>query len=430
MRKIKGRFEYVKDRKERTMATYKPDYNLVIAVDPGFDSTKIVINGIMFNVPNCIVDISGKMDSLLWARKSGFLLSHYIDGNDYLVGREARKLLLQQDTREKQLRKRDMMDSYLMFTTQDFEINLFTTIGLALVKYSEYSKKKDIKPVLDIQPGDSEDIINKNRAELKRFSLIIGVSLPNDAVASAWPSVKQKLIGDHQYSIETEDGYYGLSFTVKPGYVTILPQATTALLGAACDDEGYEDENSAILSKLPVLVIDGGYKTIGLVKLTTTRMTDQAESNTDFAMGNVHKRVAERIRNEYKRNDIYDFNIPSILEDQSNDGEIVYVNEDGNTESLNVRDMVWEEVEKVCDELIEYINKKYENLVDIRQILVTGGTGAAYYDHILEYVKGHRKHLEKNVILTDYEFLGMSIKPIYAIAVGMYKVLLNQIRPE
>ncbi len=412
------------------MATYKQDYNLVIAVDPGFDSTKIVINGIMFSVPNCAVNITGKVNSILGARKSGFLLSHYIDGNEYLVGREARKLMLQQDARESRLKKKDVMDSYLMFTTQDFEINLFTIIGLALVKYSEYSKKKDIKPALDLQPGDSDDIINKNRSELKRFSMIIGITLPTDSVQEAWPSVKQKLLGAHKCDIETDSGFYGLSFTVEPGHVLVLPQATAALLGAACDDEGYEDDNSAILSKLPVLVIDGGYKTIGLVKLTTIKMTDQAESNTDFAMGNVHKRVAERIRNEYGRKDIYDFSIPSILEDQTGNSEIVYVNEEGNTDSINVMQLVREEAKKLCDELIDYINTKYENLVDIRQILVTGGTGAAYYEHILEYVKGHRKHLETNIILTDYDFLGKKINPIYAIVVGMYKVLLNQISTE
>lgn len=92
--------------------------------------------------------------------------------------------------------------------------------------------------------------------------------------------------------------------------------------------------------------------------------------------------------------------------------------------------LVREEAKKLCDELIDYINTKYENLVDIRQILVTGGTGAAYYEHILEYVKGHRKHLETNIILTDYDFLGKKINPIYAIVVGMYKVLLNQISTE
>lgn len=412
------------------MATYKQDYNLAIAVDPGFDSTKIVINGIMFNVPNCVVNITGKADTMISGRKEGFLLSHYIDGSEYLVGREARKLMLQQSARENRLKKQEVMDSYLMFTTQDFEINLFTSISLALVRYSDYCKKKEIKPALDIQPGDSEEIMHKNQVELNKFTLVIGVTLPNDAVGEAWPSVKQKLDGFHKCNIETDTGFYGLSFTVKPGHSMVLAQATAALLGAACDDEGYEDENATILSKLPVLVIDGGYKTVGLVKLTTIGMTDQAESNTELAMGNVHKRVAERIRNEYKRNDIYDFNIPSILEDPSNNGEIIYIDEKGDTEILDVKKLVAEEIAKLCDELIEYINKKYENLVDIRQILVTGGTGAAYYEYILKYVREHRKHLANNIILTDYDFLGKKIFPIYAIAVGMYKVLLNQIKPD
>ena len=414
------------NRKENKMATYKLDYRLAIVVDPGYDSTKVIINGIMFNVQNSVVNITGKVDTMIGARKEGFLLSHYIDGSDYLVGKEARKLMLQKEVREEQLQKREVMDSYLIFTTQDFEINLFSTIALALVRYSDYCKKKDVKPALEIQAGDSEEIIKKNKAELDKFELVVGVTLPNDAVSGSWSSVKQKLTGTHTCNIETHTGYYGLTFTIKPGYSMPLSQATAALLGAACDDEGYEDEKSVILSKLPVLVIDAGYKTVGLVKLTTIKMVDQAESNTEFAMGNVHKRVAERVRNEYHRNDIYDFNISAILEDRNSEGEIVYLTEDGNTETVNVKQLVKEETEKVCDELIEYINEKYENLVDIRQILITGGTGAIYYDRIMKYIKEHRKHLADNVILTDYEFLGKKINPIFAIAVGMYKVLLNQ----
>ena len=205
-----------------------------------------------------------------------------------------------------------------------------------------------------------------------------------------------------------------------------LSQAVCALLGAASDDEGYEDENSKVLEKLPVLVIDGGYKTVGLFKLTTIKMVDEAESNSDLAMGTVHKRVADRLQHEYGRTNIHQFSIPAIIDDPHTNGEINY-EKDGNTATVNIANLLGEECDKVCDELIAYINQKYEGLLDIKQILITGGTGAAYYSRIMEYIQEHKSHLVNNVILTNYKFLGAQIDPVFAIAVGMYKTLLNQI---
>lgn len=411
------------------MATYQPDYNLAIAVDPGYDATKVVINGIMFSIPCNVCDVTEFIDkkAMVGERKKGFLLSHYIQGKKYLVGEEARKLMLERQMRELQMVKQTMTDSFERFSMTETEINMMTAIGVALVLYSENSKKRKQQPILDIRPGTDEETVKHNEAELSRFNIIIGVALPNDAVGNVWPTVENKLTGYHEVAFETADNFYNLKFTIpQRGHTMALSQAVCALLGAASDDEGYEDENSKVLEKLPVLVIDGGYKTVGLFKLTTIKMVDEAESNPDLAMGTVHKRVADRLQNEYGRSNIHQFSIPAIIDDPHTNGEITY-EKDGNTATVNIASLLEEECEKVCDELIDYINKKYEGLLDIKQILITGGTGAAYYSRIMEYIQDHKSHLVNNVILTNYKFLGSQIDPVFAIAVGMYKTLLNQI---
>ncbi len=411
------------------MATYQPDYNLAIAVDPGYDATKVVVNGIMFSIPCNVCDVTEFIDkkAIVGERKEGFLLSHYIQGKKYLVGEEARKLMLERQMREQQVIKQTMTDSFERFSMTETEINMMTAIGVALVLYSERSKKRKQQPILDIRAGMNEETLNHNEKELARFNIIIGVALPNDAVDNVWPTVEKKLTGYHEVAFETADNYYNLKFTIpQRGNTMALSQAVCALLGAASDDEGYEDENSKVLEKLPVLVIDGGYKTVGLFKLTTIKMVDEAESNPDLAMGTVHKRVAERLKQEYGRDNIHQFSIPAIIDDPHTEGEITY-EKDGNTSTINIASLIAEECDKVCDELIAYINQKYEGLLDIKQILITGGTGAAYYSRIMEYIKEHKSHLVNNVILTNYQFLGTKIDPVYAIAVGMYKTLLNQI---
>ena len=332
------------------MATYQPDYNLAIAVDPGYDATKVVINGIMFSIPCNVCDVTEFIDkkAMVGERKEGFILSHYIQGKKYLVGEEARKLMLERQMRELQMVKQTMTDSFERFSMTETEINMITAIGVALVLYSENSKKRKQQPILDIRPGTDEETAKHNESELARFNIIIGVALPNDAVDNVWPTVEKKLTGYHEVAFETADNYYNLKFNIpQRGHTMALSQAVCALLGAASDDEGYEDENSKVLEKLPVLVIDGGYKTVGLFKLTTIKMVDEAESNPDLAMGTVHKRVADRLQHEYGRSNIHQFSIPAIIDDPHTNGEINY-EKDGNTATVNIANLLGEE----CDIIV------------------------------------------------------------------------------
>ena len=89
--------------------------------------------------------------------------------------------------------------------------------------------------------------------------------------------------------------------------------------------------------------------------------------------------------------------------------------------------MVLEQERKLCDGLIDYLNTKFEDLLDVKQMLITGGTGAAYYKHISSYMKEKRGHLEGKVLLTNYKFQGKEIEPVFAIAIGVYKTIRYQV---
>ena len=94
---------------------------------------------------------------------------------------------------------------------------------------------------------------------------------------------------------------------------------------------------------------------------------------------------------------------------------------------MDIKPIVNQFTDETCEQLIEYIKEKYNNLLDIKQIVVAGGTGAAYYEGISKYIKGHRSNLADHVILAQYKFMGKMISPVQAISVGLYKVLKIQI---
>jgi len=175
-------------------------------------------------------------------------------------------------------------------------------------------------------------------------------------------------------------------------------------------------------------VIDGGYKTVGLFMLTQAQKVSEAESNTEYAMGNVHKEVAKLLREDYGR-DIEPYQIPYILNEEGGKINCLVTEADGTqtVETVDVQEMVLASEEALCEKLIAYLNEKFDKLLDIKQIIITGGTGSAYYNHISNYMKEKRKNLKDSVILTDYKFKGKAIDPVYAIALGMFKTLEDQL---
>lgn len=397
------------------MAVLEQNKEIVITVDPGFDATKVVINGMIFKVPWNVVDVTESRDTgiQILAKTEDYILSHYIEGKSYLVGEQARKQLGMRSAKDMQNVKQSLMDSFGKFTSEDFEINVMSSIGYALVRYSQ-KLEKDKK-------------MGFNTADMSDYKLFVGIALPHDALDIARNSVLKKIANQHSFKLELDDGDHELNFKIEKGKCFFMSQAIMALMGAITDDNGETDPDNIILQNLPTLVIDGGYKTMGIFVLTAAGRIDVTgdASNTDFAMNVVHKRIAEVLQKEYGRTDIQDYNIPDIIE--SDGGRVVY-EKDGNTDVVEIAPIFTQTVKDLFNEMMDYINQNFERLLNIKSILVAGGTGSLYYPLMTEYVKTNKKHLEGKVIITDYKFLKGTISPEFAIAVGMYKVMKRLIQ--
>lgn len=381
------------------------NYRLIIAVDPGFDYTKVVINGILFQVPYNVVDITGCESDYIGNRQEKFICSTVIENRSNLVGSDARKLLMEAKQKAVQDEKHTVLNSYQRFSTDDSRINILTCIGYAMIKYSEYTKEKKVLPILELD-------------ELNQWRIYVGMALPVGAIKDEWEYVRSYIVGHHTFDIGTCDGTYHLDFTIQKDKCKKQAQVVAALLGMIADDNGVPQDNPEVLNQLPALVIDGGYKTVGIFKLTRIQTIDSAESNEDFAMCCINERIAQRLATEYGRDDIKEYNIEDILEAG---GDVAYLDKDKHRKNINIKSMREEEVKRSCEDMIEYLNKKFKDLLDINQIIFTGGTGASYFEYFMEYLKVYNESLAKNTKLTEYKFLGHAIEPVYGVAVGMYK---------
>lgn len=398
------------------MAKFQQNYDILIAVDAGYNGSKVTVNGIGFEIPSDIVDITGK-SYFGDIRKDGYISTKYLEGSVHLVGEQARTLLTEKEYKQNQSTKQQMLESYDKFTMKESEIHLMTCIGMALIKWSEYCQETEgVMPKFNV----NDPVTDKSL-----FNIYVILGYPHDVYERAYHAVKPTVVGQHKFSIETADNEYDLDFLIKPENVMTFSQALAVFMGLVTDDTGKIDFNSDFFEHLPTLVIDGGQKTVGIYLITANLQIELAESNTDLAMNNVYDRVVKTIKQEYGRNDIEIYNIDEIL--KNSDGKIVSYNaETDKTDVIDIRPIVDKFIDETCEELIEYIKSRYNNLLDIKQIVVAGGTGAAYYKGISKYIKEHRSNLQDYVYLAQYKFMGKTITPVQAISVGLYKILKNQ----
>jgi len=365
---------------------------LYIAVDPGFDSMKVVANGKVFKFPfNVIETDERKMAD--YHLRDDFMLLTKPDRSTYRVGAYARELLFD---------KKERVDAFYTeqrFISDEFQVGLSAAIALAIEKNDLYNEQSN----LDIR---------------------IMVALPHACRAKYAATITGAIAGEHKFYLkhgDSEEKSY--SFTISEQNIHTVSQTIAAILGETSDDDGTINESKFYyLSKGPTLVLDGGYYTMGMVVVSRGGSVDDnlTESDTQHAMANVNAMVADEIRE--KRPDINHYAVEYLL--GKDNGTIRYF-EDGKAQTIDLKQIRREKISAVCNSLIEYLNQKYNHLLDFRYVLVTGGTGACFYDLLLEYYSNANLMDKDHLLLAD-STLSETKHPIeFSIAIGAYKGLLG-----
>lgn len=373
---------------------------LLISIDPGFDSLKVIANGKHFKFPFNAVETDERKMSDYGSRKN-FMLYKDMSGATWRVGQYARGLIFDNKLQDEDGGQMSRFYTEERFVSDEFIVGIRAAISMAIRLSGVYAVQSDL-------------------------DLRLIVALPHSIRTKYASTIVGLLAGEHRYYMafdaEQEALYH---YTIQENCVNTVSQTIAAILGETSDDNGYiNEEKYFYLSNGPTLVIDGGYYTTGLVPVSRGGSVDdaKAESDTNHSMKNVNMAVAQAIQD--KRPDIKHYMIEYLLE-QGNE-PIRYL-KDGKVETIDLQALRKEKLQEVCADFIKYLNHKYDNLLDMRYVLVTGGTGACYYDQLLRYYKDMGLMDEEHMLLTRPK-VGKTEMPIeYAIAAGAYKGLRGKL---
>lgn len=374
---------------------------LLIAIDPGFDSMKVIANGLHFKFPFSAVETDERKMSD-YGDQNGFILYKDESGATWRVGQFARGILFEN-------KKQSQEDPMSGFYTEERFISVEFTVGLrsAIARAIELTGLYEEQASLDIR---------------------VIVALPH-AVRTKYASTVVGLVaGEHIFYMTFEkEGEKRYQFTIDEPHVFTVSQTIAAILGETSDDNGFiNQEKFFYLSNGPTLVIDGGYYTTGLVPVSRGGSVDDAnaESDTHHAMKNVNVAVAQEIAE--RRPDIKHYNVEYLLS-QGEDILRYMDKERGKVESIDLAATRQQKLAEICEDFISYLNRKYSDLLDFKYILVTGGTGACFFQQLLDYYKTRGLMDEEHMLLTSPTVTGEALPIEYAITVGAYKGLRGKI---
>lgn len=370
---------------------------LLISLDPGFDSMKVIANGKHFKFPFVVRETDERKLSD-YGNREGFILYKDEAGATWRVGQFARTILFD----EKGSHPNDPMQGFYTeerFISAEFIVGLRSAIAKAISLTGLYEEQAD----LDIR---------------------LIVALPHAVRAKYASTVTGLVAGEHFYHMTLDtDAEKPFHFTIEEPNIYTVSQTIAAILGETSDDKGYINQQRFFyLSNGPTLVIDGGYYTTGIVPVSRGGSVDDAlaESDIRHAMKNVNLAVAQEIAE--KRPDIKHYNIEYLL--SQDDAILRSMNQDtGMVETIDLAAIREAKLRDVCDDFIKYLDQKFDNLLDFRYILVTGGTGASFFRQMFEHYKSTSLMDNEHMLLTT-PTLGNAPLPIeFSIATGAYKGL-------
>lgn len=373
---------------------------LYIAVDPGFDTVKVVANGKFFKFPFNTEKTDEKKISNMTVGND-FILYRNNDNETWRVGQYARELLYEKKDSYDIEEKMKSFYSEKRFVSNEFTIGLRTAIAMAVLKLNLYK-------------------------EINDFKIYIMVALPHAVRNNYSTQVKSILCGNHDYFMRIGKGKEEeYNFFIEKDNIFTVSQTVASILGETSDDEGNIDEDKFYyLSDGPTLVIDGGFYTIGEVAVDRGGSINEEKtfSDTDHAMKNINIEISKEL--EKHRPDIKYYLIEYLM--TKNEGKLKYLKNE-KAQIIDLNTLKKEKIKEMSSKFIESLNRKYNNLLDFNYVLVTGGTGSRYYEHLKEYYVGRGVVEEDRFILTNNILNGEKFDVEYAIVAGAYKGLKGKV---
>lgn len=325
----------------------------VMGIDVGFSSLKGFCPNKYYSVPSYI----SRLDRMLTAPADEDI--YYEDKSGlYLVGASALRQVHDDDTSNSDA---DLF-ARNRYSTKKFQIMVAVGLALGLMD-GKYGKHVQDMPIR-IQTG-----------------LPTAYMAPKDIAA-----IKKVFSDKHEFRIKLGgEQWYDFQINVPEENISVIAQPSGTLYSILIDRNGnYVPEARNILCS-NILIVDAGFGTFDPYAMIDRKLVVK-ESIPDMGMLRILRETSKMFSTACGE----EIRVPALQKYLEKGYKDCVDEENMNSKSIYISEYLKEANRKVCMESIESIKQSTNYLRGYDILVVTGGTGAAWFEIYKEYFKGMR----------------------------------------
>ncbi len=324
-----------------------------IALDIGYSSVKIISPNVIACFPAYARRIDESFQYAGETPKESLLYKDLITNDMWIVGEMAQNLISSGDTSdsESSLYGRDR------YANEMFQVIANTGLGLGHLSNS-----------ID-GPVDSD-------------KLIVQTGLP-ERYMNDEDDLKESLAGKHAFALKIgSDDWIKFQFDLEFENIFVMSQPKGTLFSVCIDKNGQFIPDASKYLSSSVLIADPGFGTFDVFPIVSG-VVASGETYSDLGMKRILQETAKLIKDNYNIN----LFVPAMQKNLET-GTVRFMDK----KKFISKDYPFEKLlaqanAKVCEEAIGRMTTSF-NIADFSYLIITGGTGAAWFEQIKEKFKG------------------------------------------
>lgn len=362
-----------------------------VALDVGYSAVKVFSPNIIASFPSYAKKMEyGYADKPFGGLEKSFIAYRDESGNEYIVGAHAQDKIKISDADN---------STATMYVADRFyspEFKVISRVGLALgLMKNQYNDPTG--KFLHVQTG-----------------------LPPEYMTNFIDDIKDVFIGHHDFQVKFgANEWNAFSFDISEENFGVMPQPMGTLISIATDSNGGALPNAKKYFSSNLLIVDPGFGTLDTFDIKNHFLDSPPKTWNNLGMLRVLQEMQNLIRQEYHQN----IPVPAMQKILGDGYFKTKIDKRTMRQKLvDITDFLTKASNIVCAEAIETINGYYNYLQDVDYLVVTGGTGAAWFDMIKDFYKG----LTSLTIINGTE--NENIPAIFANVRGYYMQQLNTLK--
>ena len=327
-----------------------------IAIDLGYSAVKLFSPNSVARFPSYAKRIDNEFSFAGATPKNSIRYKNLTTGEMWLVGEMAQNIMTSGDTTDSEA----SLYGRERYTNPMFKVIAETGLGLGMMTNEFGSLGND--------------------------RIVIQTGLPERYKDDA-DDLKDFLAGEHYFAIQIADGpWQTFHFNVSHNDVHVMSQPKGTLFSICIDKNGKFHADASKYLSSSIIIFDVGFGTLDIFPIVSGTVR-RGETYSDLGMKRILQETEQGIKTELKKEGIkIDISVPS-MQKHLETGKVPYMDiKQFKSGEFSFGDILAESSIRICEEAIARTAGAL-NLLDYNYLIVTGGTGAAWYNQIVEKFK-------------------------------------------